>query len=415
MTQERQERYKNLEAQRDDVYEAYTARRYERQPQFYELFMKEEGIPIYGGLGVYDSRQLPMAPWKRMGGKGTFIELDGQAGYFGMYAVEIPAGGVLNPERHIYEETIFVIEGRGSTEVWREGSSKKQTFEWQTGSVFAPPLNVWHRLVNATSSPALVVATTGAPNVMKLFPSRNFVFNNATEFMERYDESENYFKPSDEIEGSEKVMASLRTNLVPDVASCYIPRSNTRAPGQGQLSLKLSGNTFLTNGVFEYPSGRYSTGHCHAAGRVLICLKGKGYSLNWDSKLGKRPWEAGKGHLVNRQDYIPGGFVTAAPGNGDWFHQHFSVAKESMRVIRLGSTNQLDEGPGEEIELPGGGIFLGPGRHIIFYPEEDPQILKDYKAALAQEGVEFDMPESVYKKEAMPASTKDAYSAQEGV
>ena len=128
---------------------------YKVAPSAYEAFMDEQNIPIYRGIGVYDVRQLPLAPWERMGGQGTFIQLEGQAGMWGMYVVEVPAGGVLNSERHMYEELFLVFEGRGSTEVWQEGSAKKQTFEWQPGTHFSVPLNAWHRLVNATSSPAL--------------------------------------------------------------------------------------------------------------------------------------------------------------------------------------------------------------------------------------------------------------------
>ena len=54
-------------------------------PSAYEVFMAEQNIPIYQGMGVYDARQLPLAPWKRLGGKGSFIELDGQAGWWGFF------------------------------------------------------------------------------------------------------------------------------------------------------------------------------------------------------------------------------------------------------------------------------------------------------------------------------------------
>ena len=88
-------------------------------PSPYQIFMAEENIPIYRGLGMYDVRELPLTPWKRMGGQGSFIQLDGtaQAGRWGLYAVQVPPGGVLNAERHMYEEIFLVIEGRGSTEV----------------------------------------------------------------------------------------------------------------------------------------------------------------------------------------------------------------------------------------------------------------------------------------------------------
>ena len=63
------------------------------------------------------------------------------------------------------DEIVYVLEGRGSTEVWAEGDSRKQTFEWQAGSTFSPPLNTWHQLVNAASSPALLLGVTNAPPV----------------------------------------------------------------------------------------------------------------------------------------------------------------------------------------------------------------------------------------------------------
>ena len=62
------------------------------------------GIPIVRGVGVYDVRELALAPWKRMGGRGTFLELDGTGGLKGMYVLELPVGGATNPERHLYEE-----------------------------------------------------------------------------------------------------------------------------------------------------------------------------------------------------------------------------------------------------------------------------------------------------------------------
>ena len=77
--------------------------------------------------------------------------------------VEVPPGGALNPEKHMYEEIYLVVEGRGSTEVWIEGQSKKHVFEWQKGSMFSIPMNAMHRIVNATSGGALLLAGTTAP------------------------------------------------------------------------------------------------------------------------------------------------------------------------------------------------------------------------------------------------------------
>ena len=81
----------------------------------YDEWMKQEGIPIYAAIaGVEDITELPRLPWARMGGLGTFIQLEGvrQEGY-GLYVAEIPAGGALEPEKHMYDELIYILRGRG--------------------------------------------------------------------------------------------------------------------------------------------------------------------------------------------------------------------------------------------------------------------------------------------------------------
>ena len=129
--------------------------KFKRPPMPYDRFMEAEGIPVYRDIGVRTVLDLPLAPWKRLGGRGSYIQLYGTEGLWGQYVVEIPARGALNPERHLYEKVVFVVEGRGSTEVWRDGG-KKQSFEWQKGSLFSIPLNFHHRLINASSMPALL-------------------------------------------------------------------------------------------------------------------------------------------------------------------------------------------------------------------------------------------------------------------
>ena len=130
---------------------------YKRQPAFYERFMDEQNIPIIRGISIRDSREVDLAPWERMGGRGAFIQFDGTEGGCGMYLHEVPSAGETKPEKHIYEKRLLVIEGRGTTEIWTDSNPTKQIFEWQPGSLFSIPLNVWHRLVNASRSPALIL------------------------------------------------------------------------------------------------------------------------------------------------------------------------------------------------------------------------------------------------------------------
>ncbi len=111
--------------------------------------MESDDIPIYRDIGVSKVQNLPLAPWPRLGGRGSYIQLHGTEGKWGSYVVEVPGAGALNPEKHIYEEIYLVVEGRGSTEVWLDGETKRHVFEWQKGSLFSIPVNAMHRIVNA--------------------------------------------------------------------------------------------------------------------------------------------------------------------------------------------------------------------------------------------------------------------------
>src|SRR5205807_8433586 len=107
----------------------------------------------------------------------------------------IPPAGALNPEKHMYEEIFLVVEGRGTTEVWQEGDAKRHVFEWQKGSMFSIPMNAWHRLVNATSGGALLLAGTTAPNVLNMINNVVAVFENPFVFRDRFNGADDFFKP----------------------------------------------------------------------------------------------------------------------------------------------------------------------------------------------------------------------------
>ena len=364
----------------------------------YEEFIEEEGIPIIRGLGVYDVRELHLKPWRRMAGNGAYLELSGLGNKAGFYVVEIPPRAALNPEKHMYEETYYVIEGRGSTEIWRDGHpEKKQLFEWQKSSLFSPPLNTWHRLVNASSSPARLLVGTNAPPIMEMYRSRSFVFDNPFQFYDRYPEdTENYFKPAEKLSIKPQNGRHINLgNLIPDTVNCELPLENHRGAGHRNFSWRLAGN-FSFGFVAEYPPGRYSKGHYHPAGPVLVCLRGKGYLLTWPREVGIRPWESGNGHLVQRQDYAECGVVAAAPGTENWYHAHFGVSKEPFRVLAFlgGFPRELVGAPGDQV---GFNVDQKQGGNSIEYRDEDPQIRKDYIDALKKEGAEFLMPESVYR------------------
>src|SRR5262249_12569465 len=114
----------------------------------YEIWQQTEGVPIYRGLAIDDLRTVELKPWARKGALGAFFNLMGAGRACDSYACEISAKGQTNPERYLFEELIYVVKGRGATTVWNE-NGRKQTFEWQEGSMFSPPLNTWRQHFNA--------------------------------------------------------------------------------------------------------------------------------------------------------------------------------------------------------------------------------------------------------------------------
>ena len=364
--------------------------KFKRVAMPYDRFMEAEGVPCYRGIGVKKVQDLPMLPWKRLGGKGTYIQLYGTEGLWGMYVVEVPAGGALNVERHVYEKQVFVIEGRGSTEVWNEGQTKKQTFEWQKGSLFSIPLNAYHRFVNATNAPALILCGTSAPNIINLVDNMRFVFDCPFNFTDRYSGENDYFIQKDDIEPDPvRGLAMKRTNYMADIINTELPLDNRRSPGYRRIQPEMGAQRFHL-WIGQHENGRYSKAHKHTSSAVLICVKGKGYTYTWPDGLGMTPWKDGKGDKVLRQDYEPIGLVSAAPMSGDWYHQHFGVSKDPLRLTAwFGPNNHDAMRPG----VPGEAMAdvwamdIDKGGKAVPYHLEDPYIRKEYEETLAKEGV----------------------------
>ncbi len=91
--------------------------------------------------------------------------------------------------------------------------------------------------------------------------------------------------------------------------------------------------------------------------------------------------------------------VSAAPMSGEWFHQHFGVASEPLRLTAwFGPNNARARKPG----LPGealndyGAIDLKKGGSAIPYHEEDPAIRLEFEERLRGAGAESRMNPEFY-------------------
>lgn len=342
------------------------------KPTSYERFLEQEELPVIRGFHVEDFDQIDLAPWKRKGGKGAYVCLEGTGGTNDAYVAEIPPGGSLNAEKYMFEELIYVLSGRGATTIWNEGGPR-QTFEWQAGSLFSPPLNVWRQHFNGSGDqPARFLAVTSAPMIIDLYHNEEFVFNNPFVFSDRYSGEEGYFSADGKLHPGRL----WESNFIPDVPGLELIEWKERGAGGRNMRFELSNNTMCGH-VSEFPVGTYKKGHRHGPGAHVILLAGDGYSLLWrnegDTKI-KVDWK-------KNSMFVP---------PDQWFHQHFNVGANPARylALRWGSRKYPTTAPlggkGTDEDIKSGGAQ-------IEYRDEDPAIRKLFEEECAKRGVESEM------------------------
>ena len=346
-------------------------------PTPYKLWQQEQGIPVVTGYAVEDLNALPLAPWPRMGGLGTFINLEGTARVADAYVCEIPPRSTLNPERHMYEELIYILQGRGTTAVWQE-RGPRQRFQWQQGSLFSPPLNAWHEIANTGDEPARILGVTCAPVMIDLFRNLEFIFNCPFSFTDRYEGEELYFDGQGTLQGR-----MLETNFIPDVRRLELLQWDVRGTGSTNMIFDMAGNIMEAHSS-EIPVGRYKKGHRHGPAAQIILLSGQGYSLMW---TGSTLWNEGEPRV--KVDWKPGSFFV--PPNR-WFHQHFNISPEPARYLALrfsGGRNPLGRVLGNRAAVE---TSIRLGGDQIEYEDEDLEIRRTYEAEMARTGVEITLP-----------------------
>ncbi len=360
----------------------------------YGKWLKLEGLPVFEGYGLEDVRELELAPWARLGGKGAFIQLYGMEGFTGMYVAEIPAGGTLEPERHLYEEVICILDGNGATEIWQEERAKRM-FEWGKGSLFAPPVNCWHRLINGGREPVRFLAVTNAPLVMDVFHNVDFIFNCPYAFTDRYAGEENYFAMGDKRyeDGRQHIW---ETNFIADVRSASLDARDIKGAGVRLTQFELSANSLIGH-LAQWPAGRYHKAHYHGPGAILLGLQSSGYVLLWPKEAGVRPYESGNSDQVVEVKWKAGS-VYCPPNH--WFHQHFNTGPEPARHLAVRYGGKLFP---MGVKVAGRFMMQGEdsepytsvrdGGTLIEYEDEDPEIRRRYEDELKGFGVPCHMPE----------------------
>ena len=341
-------------------------------------FMEAEGVPIVEDFGL-DLLTVEVKPWARMGALGAFALVKGRGDFLDTYVLELPPGGQSDPQRHLFEEVVYVLDGHGSTSIeLPDGTSR--SFEWGTKSLFALPLNARYRHFNGSGSkPARLVATTNAPLVIKTFHNREFVFENDFAFPER-------FGPEEHFRGDGRFLPvrpgrhQWETNFVPDLASFELQTWKARGAGGSNIMFVLADGTMHAH-MSEMPVGTYKKGHRHGADFHIFPVTGHGYSLLWyegDEDFVRVDWKHGS--------------VYAPPDM--MFHQHFNTSPEPARYLAVafgGLRYPFSED--KRKTFTGMDVSVKDGGRQIEYEDQDPRIHPLYVEELRKHGIEPRMDE----------------------
>jgi oxalate decarboxylase/phosphoglucose isomerase-like protein (cupin superfamily) len=339
----------------------------------YANWQKEQGIPVVRGFFVEDINTLDVKPWSLKEANGCFVHLDGCGQVNDAYVLELPPGAKTSPQKHMYEELVYVTKGHGATTVWQDGG-RKHTFEWGEGSVFAIPLNANYQHFNTSGSPTRYYAMTNASFMMNLFHNQEYIFNNPFVFDDRFSrEAEDYFKGEGEVFGR----FFMTTNFIPDIRTVGLRDYSERGKGSSNMKFDLAKST-MTAHVSEFPVGTYKKAHRHGPGAHVIILSGQGYSTLWRDEEDKQQtvhWKPGS--------------VVVPPDK--WFHQHFNSGATPARYLafrwnswRFKSVMRTEEDNYTYTSVKKGGAQ-------IEFEDEDPAVHANFVSLIGKAGASCNM------------------------
>jgi quercetin dioxygenase-like cupin family protein len=337
----------------------------------YQNFVRQEGVPLYEGSALEDLGSLILADWERRGGKAAYTRLGDQE-FYNLQIVEIPPGGELKPERHIYDSVMYVMKGRGATTIWQEGEPRT-TVEWEEGALLAIPLNACHQEFNSSGyEPCRILFGTNMAHVINLYGNLDFVFNNPFVFRDRYTHSmQSFFSDK----GQQWNLRLYETNFIPDIRKFALDPYPERGNRTSIMRLSMS-NTSIGMHIMSVSEGTYVTAHRHEARAHVIVVEGQGYELLF------MPGEEKQRRKVRTVPY-----AVVAPRHNE-YHQHFNTGKGEYRMLAFRGSGLRQ----------GGGRRYDPARTAhdknpfdlsfkIAYEKEDPAIREEYYNVLEKNGI----------------------------
>jgi oxalate decarboxylase/phosphoglucose isomerase-like protein (cupin superfamily) len=361
-------------------------------------WLEGEGIPVVEDFGV-DLLDVPVRPWARTDALGAAVHLKGRGDFVSMFLLELPPAASSAPQRHLYEEVVYVLSGHGSTAV-EAADGRRHAFEWGPRSLFAIPLNARYRHFNGSGSEkALLASTTNLPGVMKMFHNEAFIFDNPFRFGERAGPAK-HFSGEGDFTPALPGQHMWETCFVPDLAAFGLQAWNERGTGSRNIMFILADGTMHAH-LSEMPVGTYKKAHRHGPDFHVMCVTGRGYSLLWYE--GERDFR--------RVDWKHG--TVFAPADR-MFHQHFNTGPDPARYLAtaFGSLRYpfteskrraLTGRDANGLKQGAVSTSVREGGDQIEFEDQSPRIHEMFLEATRASGVEVRM--AAFARDAQPGGT----------
>lgn len=337
----------------------------------YADWVAGEGVPVVEDFGI-DLLAVETRPWPRLGCDGAIAHLKGRGDFVSILVVDLPPGAKAAPQRHLFEEVVYVLSGHGSTVI--ETDAGRHSFEWGPKSLFALPLNARYQHFNGSGRErARLASTTDLPIMLNLFHSHDFIFDNPFAFAERIGAARHFHGDGDFVP-VRPGRHMWETNFVPNLAEFRLQAWDQRGAGSSNMKFILADGTMHAHSS-EMPVGTYKKAHRHGPDFHVFTVTGHGYSLLWyegDADFVRIDWKHG---------------VVFAPPDM-MFHQHFNTAPVPARYLAVALGSLRYPFTSEKRALfTGVDVNVRDGGRQIEYADQDPRIHALFLRELARGGV----------------------------
>jgi quercetin dioxygenase-like cupin family protein len=238
-------------------------------------------VPLSKDKETISLRNYAVQPDKALGASVARIG-EGRLHQVDVTLIEIPPGGQMAPHRHLAEEMVYIVSGKGYTTMWTKSGERKERYDWTEGDMLSPTLNAWHQHVNASpDTPARYLSLTTEPLTRNVFPNPAFLSTSDFVFDERWKQSIAQ-QPEYTPVGTDAEVVRMRVgHHLPN-----LPGREMRERRKDVLGLTIraegdmAGNRIMEWEVREYQSeNAKSPGHRHFWETVYYIIDGEGYAV----------------------------------------------------------------------------------------------------------------------------------------